>query len=98
MTKVNDPGGPLRGVRYKIEVLEAAVQPGADDRVVSTTEVRDLISGIPEALRQIQGPARRSMHPLKVRFTCLQGDPTLVTEAMIAFRMRRPTTNANIRD
>lgn len=98
MTKVNNVGGPLRGIRYKVEVIEATTQSGGEDRVLSTTEMRDLISGVPEALNQLRGPARKSMHPIKIRFTALDGDPTLVTEAMIAFRLRRPISRATIQD
>ena len=45
MTKINNVGGPLRGLRYKVEIIESATQSGGEDRVLSTTEMRDLISG-----------------------------------------------------
>jgi hypothetical protein len=98
MTKINNVGGPLRGLRYKVEIIESATQSGGEDRVLSTTEMRDLISGVPEELNKPRGPTRKAMHPIKVRFTALDGDPTLVTEALIAFRLRRPVARATIQD
>ena len=98
MTRTNDPGGPLRKIRYKVEVYEVPVRSGEDDRLLSSTEVENLISGMPEALSRFGGGLRREMHPLKVKFTCLAGDPTTVGDVMVAFRMRRPVARANIQD
>lgn len=95
---VNDVGGPLRGLRYRVDFYESPVLTGEEDRLISTTDIRDLVSGLPVALASFQGNRRRVMHPIKVTITALEGDPTSVGDAILGFRLRRPVARATIQD
>jgi hypothetical protein len=91
MGQIHDTGGPLRQHVIKIDIIEMPTQHGGEERLVSTTVLRNIASGVGEVLSRFKPGARRGPLPLKVKVTVLEGDPTALGDMILAFQVKRPT-------